>query len=541
VVRLSTRIAIYTGSFLGLTAAYTWLYRWGMLTLESEPRTLIHSLEVVVQSMTTTGYGQDAPWESMEMTIFMMVIQLTGIAYIFVAIPLFVVPWVRGIIAASPPESVDRLSEHVVIIGYTALCETLVDELSARGTPYLVVEADEDQARTLHERGLNVLHADPTNEAVIDAASIEAAAAVVVGSAEGEYIRAVLGITDAESDAMVVGLIEAADRARYLRYAGVDEVLFPTHRLGKVLGDKVREIIISEIESAAADAIEIREYALPAKSDLLGEPLADCRRLESTNATLLGAWTRGDLFSTPSADVYTDRTTRLLVAGLATDHEAVAEIVGIAGRPYQPAAKVIIVGAGLVGEIVTGVLERAGIETTVVDREDGPLVDVVGDATNEPVLKEATIEAADSLIVTLAEPDAIDTTLVARARNTDLEIIAAAAEESQVDGLRLAGADYVLALPSVAGRMLSQTVFERAVMPLNDRIRLIAVSADRLVDPSVQPAKLREEIGCAIVAREREGEIQTVSEVASIDPDEQLIVAGTDRALDRLAEQYLDE
>jgi len=541
VVRLSTRIAIYTGSFLGLTAAYTWLYRWGMLTLESEPRTLIHSLEVVVQSMTTTGYGQDAPWESMEMTIFMMVIQLTGIAYIFVAIPLFVVPWVRGIIAASPPESVDRLSEHVVIIGYTALCETLVDELSARGTPYLVVEADEDQARTLHERGLNVLHADPTSEAVIDAASIEAAAAVVVGSAEGEYIRAVLGITDAESDAMVVGLIEAADRARYLRYAGVDEVLFPTHRLGKVLGDKVREIIISEIESAAADAIEIREYALPAKSDLLGEPLADSRRLESTNATLLGAWTRGDLFSTPSADVYTDRTTRLLVAGLATDHEAVAETVGIAGRPYQPAAKVIIVGAGLVGEIVTGVLERAGIETTVVDREDGPLVDVVGDATNEPVLKEATIEAADSLIVTLAEPDAIDTTLVARARNTDLEIIAAAAEESQVDGLRLAGADYVLALPSVAGRMLSQTVFERAVMPLNDRIRLIAVSADRLADPSVQPAKLREEIGCAIVAREREGEIQTVSEVASIDPDEQLIVAGTDRALDRLAEQYLDE
>ena len=540
-VRLSTRIAIYAGSFLGLTAAYTWLYRWGMLTLESEPRTLIHSLEVVVQSMTTTGYGQDAPWESMEMTIFMMVIQLTGIAYIFVAIPLFVVPWVRGIIAASPPESVDRLSEHVVIIGYTALCETLVDELSARGTPYLVVEADEDQARTLHERGLNVLHADPTSEAVIDAASIEAAAAVVVGSAEGEYIRAVLGITDAESDAMVVGLIEAADRARYLRYAGVDEVLFPTHRLGKVLGDKVREIIISEIESAAADAIEIREYALPAKSDLLGEPLADCRWLESTNATLLGAWTRGDLFSTPSADVYTDRTTRLLVAGLATDHEAVAETVGIAGRPYQPAAKVIIVGAGLVGEIVTGVLERAGIETTVVDREDGPLVDVVGDATNEPVLKEATIEAADSLIVTLAEPDAIDTTLVARARNTDLEIIAAAAEESQVDGLRLAGADYVLALPSVAGRMLSQTVFERAVMPLNDRIRLIAVSADRLADPSVQPAKLREEIGCAIVAREREGEIQTVSEVASIDPDEQLIVAGTDRALDRLAEQYLDE
>jgi len=82
------RIALYTGSFLALTAAYTWLYQWGMAMLEGDARTLIHSLEVVVQSMTTTGYGQDAPWESTEMTIFMMVIQLTGIACIFVVLAL---------------------------------------------------------------------------------------------------------------------------------------------------------------------------------------------------------------------------------------------------------------------------------------------------------------------------------------------------------------------------------------------------------------------------------------------------------------------
>ena len=533
------RIALYAGSFFALTATYTWLYQWGMATLEGEPRTLIHSLEVVVQSMTTTGYGQDAPWESAEMTVLMMVIQLSGIAYIFVAIPLFVVPWLRDIVAASPPESVDRLSDHVVIVGYTDLCESLVDELSARDTPYLIVEADDDRARTLHERDRPVLHADPTDETIIEAASVDTATAVVVGSAEDEYIRAVLTITDHAPDAMIVALIETADRARYLRYAGVDQVLFPSHRLGKVLGDKVREIIITEFDVAGlTDAIEIREYTIPTQSDLFDEPLADCRRLESTNATLLGAWVRGDLLSTLSAAVHTDRTTRLLVAGLSADHEAVADIVGRAGRRYQPATQVIVVGAGLVGEIVTGVLERAGIETTVVDCHAGPLVDIVGDGAEETVLDDAGIETADSLIITLAETAAIDTTLVARALNTDLEIIVAAEHTSEVDGLRIAGANYVLALPSIAGRMLSQTVFERAVMPLNDRIRLVVIDADRLVDASLS-ARLREETGCAIVARERDGEVETVSEIESVAPGEQLIVAGTDREIDQFAEQYL--
>lgn len=52
---------MYVGSLLLLIAAYTLTYRWGMAVYEGEPRTWYHALEVVVHSMTTTGYGQDAP------------------------------------------------------------------------------------------------------------------------------------------------------------------------------------------------------------------------------------------------------------------------------------------------------------------------------------------------------------------------------------------------------------------------------------------------------------------------------------------------
>jgi len=543
VVRLTTRIAIYTGSFLVLTAVYTLLYQWGMLVLEGTSRTLIHSLEVVAQSMTTTGYGQDAPWESAEMTVLMMLIQLTGIAYIFVAIPLFVVPWLQDIVAQSPPESVGQHSDHVVIIGYTDLCESLVDELTARETSHLIVESDFERAQQFHERGLSVLHADPTDDKIIEAADVDSAIAVVVGSTEHEYIRAVLHITDRANDTMVLALIESTDRARYLRYAGVSEVLSPSHRLGKALGDKVRPIISSAFEPAtpAAEAIRIREYAIAPESELFDTPLAACRRLETTDATLLAAWVRGDLLTTLSEAVATDQTTRLLVAGTAADHEAVANEIGTDGRRYQPAERVIVVGAGFVGEIIAGVLERADIETVVVDREDREIVDMVGDGTEEAVLRSAGIESADALIVTPVDREAIDTTLVARALNPDIELIAAAAQESHVESLRIAGANYVLALPSIAGRMVTLTVFEQAVMPLNDRLRLVDLDAQRFGSGRPQIEQIREKTGCQIVALERDGEIETAVEESTLGSADRLVVAGTDRECALFVEHFLDD
>lgn len=139
-VKLTRRLAVYVGSLLFLIALYTLTYRWGMAVYEGESRTWYQSLEIVVQSMTTTGYGQDAPWETLEMTALVLLVQVTGIAYIAVAIPQFVVPWLETLVQPTPPEEIDRIDDHVVVVGYTALCDTLVDELEANGTPYVILE-----------------------------------------------------------------------------------------------------------------------------------------------------------------------------------------------------------------------------------------------------------------------------------------------------------------------------------------------------------------------------------------------------------------
>ncbi len=544
-MKLTRRLAVYVGSLLALISLYTLTYRWGMAVYEGESRTWFQSLELVVQSMTTTGYGQDAPWESLEMTALVLLVQVTGIAYIAVAIPQFVVPWIQTLVQPTPPEEIDRIEDHVVVVGYTALCDTLVDELEADGTPYVILEADEDRARRLHEDGLAVLYGDADNGEVLEAVRLEDAVAVVVDATEREFINAVLAIEDREPDADVFVLVTDPSRARYFRYAGVDEVLSPKHRLGKALGDRVRTIVAPapEGEFTLGDDIDLAEFYVDPESEFFGETIDSTRALEETDATVVGAWVRGDFVTELSEQVHVDENTSLLVAGTEPALEAVADRTRSSRSPYRTAEEpIVVVGAGLVGRTAAGTLERAGLETTVVDREDDEIVDVVGDGTDEETLLAAGIEDAGTVAIALeSDDDAVLVTLTANALHPDVEIVVGADTADSLRALRTAGADHALALPNVAGRMIALRAFEREVMPLSDQLRLRQLAAPGLVDSKLETATIREETDCIVVGLERNGEYRSDVEGTRLERGGSIVIAGTDEQLDRFREAYGDE
>jgi hypothetical protein len=89
-----------------------------MRTLEGVEVGYIESLHVVVETFTTTGYGEDAnPWSTDGMYLLMMVMQFTGVALIFTTLPPFLIP--------------------------------LVGELESMDTDSVVVESDRGRAREL--------------------------------------------------------------------------------------------------------------------------------------------------------------------------------------------------------------------------------------------------------------------------------------------------------------------------------------------------------------------------------------------------------
>jgi Trk K+ transport system NAD-binding subunit len=545
VVNLTRRLAVYVASLFVLVALYTLAYRWGMAVYEEESRTWYQSLELVIQSMTTTGYGQDAPWETLEMTGLVVLIQVTGIAYVAVAIPQFVVPWLETLVQPTPPEEIERIEDHIVVVGYTALCDTLVEELEAEETPYVILEDDEDRAQRLYEDDRVVLYGDPTSDETLEAAGLEAATAVVVDATEREFVSTVLALEGRDPTAEVFVLVTDPERARYFRYAGVDEVLSPKHRLGKALGDRVRTIIAPapEGELTLGDEFDLTEFYIDPDAELFGETMAATRELEETGATVVGAWLRGDFVTELSEHAHVDENTSLLVAGTESELEAVADLTDSAGSPYRPTEEpVVVVGAGLVGRTAAGTLERAGLETTVVDRESDEIVDVVGDATEEETLLDAGIEDAGTIVIALEDDDeAILVALTASALTPSLEVLVGATTADSVRTLRAAGAAHVLALPNVAGRMIALRAFDREVMPLGEQLQLRRVAAAGLVGVELETATIREETDCLVVGLERREEYRSDVDGAHLDEGDSLVLAGTEEQLDRFRETYADE
>ncbi|MFC6755609.1 potassium channel family protein [Halomicroarcula sp. GCM10025894] len=272
----SRRTAYYLLAVAVTTVVFTLVYNYGMATLENRPQPLYRSLEVVFQTFTTTGYGEDAGWDTLWMNLLVILMQLTGIGLILAAVDVFVVPWLRRSLAPSAPERRAGLSGHVVVCGHTARTDAFISELDARGREYVLVVADEDDATDLQTAGYQVLLGDPEATATLRNASIDDAVAVVADGADDTNASIALSARDVCPDVRVVTLVEDASLARYHRAAGADEVLSPRQLLGESLSRQVPTTVTADIREGVPidEDLQLAELTIAPDSGFAGRPSA---------------------------------------------------------------------------------------------------------------------------------------------------------------------------------------------------------------------------------------------------------------------------
>ena len=528
------RRALYSAVSLGLLIlGYAVVYDYGMTTFEGEPTTFLHALQVVVETFTTTGFGSDAGWTSPAMNVIVIVMDLTGVALIFLALPAIVFPLLEETFSTSAPTRTD-LDDHVVVCEYTPRGETLIEELERREIPYVVVESDRDRADDLHEDGVSVVYGDPESETTLERVNLDAARALVADSTD--EANASIALAAGESGTRIIAFVEDTDAADYLTYAGADDVFSPRRLVGESLADKVTTAVSPELRDAVeiSDEFEVAELTIRPGSDLAGVTIAESRITERTGAHVIGAWLRGAFVSPPGPDTRLDEHSLLLVAGQEEQLEALKRMTTAETRPYRR-GNVVIAGRGEVGSTVDAAIAADGLESVVVDLADKPGVDIVGDATEEAVLKTAGLD--DALAVVLALPDDTQTVfaaLVIRELYPDIEILARAKETESVRKLYRAGADYVLALATVSGRMLASTILDEDVMDFDSQIEVLQTRCPNLAGRTLAEADVRARTGCTVVAVERDGDVFTdIGADFELRQDDEVIVVGTDEDVNR--------
>jgi voltage-gated potassium channel len=133
------------------------------------------------------------------------------------------------------------LEDHVLVLGYGDITESLLEELEELAD-VVVVTPESDVASKLNDEDINVLTADPTDEDVLMDARIDAARGAVVATRDDA--RDVLSVLAAREANPELRIVAAANRAKHtdkLERVGADEVVSPMSIAGRLLGQSVLE------------------------------------------------------------------------------------------------------------------------------------------------------------------------------------------------------------------------------------------------------------------------------------------------------------
>jgi Trk K+ transport system NAD-binding subunit len=524
------RAAVTVVAIVFLILVSSFVYHYVMVAFEGRSPSYFNSLRAVVETYTGTGYGADAPWETPVANLLVTAMDLSTFLLLFIVLPYVLSPVLEEVLTPTVPGSTDA-EDHVVVCDYTPRTEQLVDEFERRGIGYVVLLDDEERAAELMEEGISVALGNPSSSDALRGVNVSEASSVVVDTDDSESASVVLSVREVNAGVRVAVLLRDLSLEKYLRYAGADTVLTPRH----LLGARIAERIENEVSLAHSDVTDLGDgYSLVeltvfSGSDLCGEPLGDCEEFGDNDLTVAGVWKRGDFVASPPPDTRIDEDTVLLVAG-PEDRLAEFERRMYAGNGAE--TEVIIAGYGEVGSTVKERLDGSEARCTVIDVEEGEGVDVVGDATEEEVLREAGIEGATAFVATVQDDDeAIMAVLVARELTTDTDVVARVNHTENEGKIRQAGADYVLSLPEISGRILAAEVLREEVISYDRQLKVVRI--DGSVFAGSTRAQSVSEAGLAVVAVERDGELLT-----DIPPDfdfrdgDSVLVAGKDEDID---------
>jgi Trk K+ transport system NAD-binding subunit len=469
------------------------------------------------------------------MTLLVVWMQFTSLVLIFAAFPIVIVPLVEDALATSPPTALEGVEGHVIVCRHSPRTETLREELAARDVPAVLVEPDRETATDLFERDRRVVHGDPASVATLRAAGIGDAMAVIADDDDEVDLSIAMSAEEAAPDVPVYSVVDDPAFETYHEHAGVEEAFSPRTLLGRGLANKVTTAVSTDVEGGIeiGEDFSIGELPLHPGGALCGQTVAESGVTDRTGARVIGAWSTGEFRTPPFPDLVLDEHTVLLVVGDERDLERLRRLTHSTVRRHRR-NEVVIAGYGVVGSTVATELAESGVPRTVVDVEPGPTVDVVGDATDPETLREAGVDDARTVILAL---DDDTTTLVAtfviRDLNADVEVIARADEAESVRKLYRAGADYVLSLSSVTGRLLASRVVGEAVVSIGQELRVVRVPAPEAA--TLEELSVRERTGCTVVAvQRRDGRVDTdLPGWTELEEHDHLVVAGTDEDVAR--------
>lgn len=291
-----------------------------------EGMSLTDALYMTLITISTVGFGEVRPLSPVG-RVFTMVLILLGVGVVTTtisnAIGIVLGPrlWL-SIRQRTMERVVMNIENHYIVCGYGRMGQQIVGDLTARGEPFVLVEADAEQQVSLLEANIPFVIGDATADETLLEAGIERARGLVAAvDSDSDNVMIVLTARELNPKLLIVARVTSGENESKLRRAGANRVVSPYqiggHRLALSLLRPAVSDFLDKIFSFHEDIdMEIGQIYLRAGSRLSGQTIASCELRKTHNVSILAIQKPNrEVIITPSPAQELDVGSTLIIIG----------------------------------------------------------------------------------------------------------------------------------------------------------------------------------------------------------------------------------
>ncbi|MET1060845.1 MAG: NAD-binding protein [Nocardioides sp.] len=199
------------------------------------------SIYYTTVTLSTTGYGDIAPYTDRARLINAFVITPARIAFL-----VLLIGTTLEVLASQGRDMIrvsrwrKKMNEHVVVIGYGTKGRAAADTLVQNGLPkeaLVIVDPDATALEDAHADGLAIVTGDATRREVLRRAAVGRASQVIITTARDDStVLATLTVRQLNPDAYIIAAVREQDNVPLVRQSGADSVITSSDAVGRLLG-----------------------------------------------------------------------------------------------------------------------------------------------------------------------------------------------------------------------------------------------------------------------------------------------------------------
>ncbi len=199
------------------------------------------SIYYTTVTLSTTGYGDIAPYTDQARLINAFVITPLRIAFL-----VLLIGTTLEVLASQGRDMIrvsrwrKKMNEHVVVIGYGTKGRAAADTLVQNGLSkesLVIVDPNAMALEDAHADGLAIVTGDATRREVLRRAAVGRASQVIITTdRDDSTVLATLTVRQLNPDAYIVAAVREQDNVPLVRQSGADSVITSSDAVGRLLG-----------------------------------------------------------------------------------------------------------------------------------------------------------------------------------------------------------------------------------------------------------------------------------------------------------------